>query len=116
LEPFGDNVYKKRYHYLGKRIQGNQIFITRNCSFEPSYSGVDWIGSCLKEIEFAFSIKKPAIISTHRVNYIGVHDEKNRNNSLKELDSLLSSIIKKWPDAEFLSTPELGDLITKGNN
>jgi hypothetical protein len=111
-EPLGNNQFKKSYHYLGQRNKSNQTYITRNCSFEPSAVGMDWIGSCLNEMKTAFFWGKPAIISTHRVNYIGLHDEKNRINGLKSLKELLDRMIKFWPDIEFYSSSELGDLIS----
>jgi hypothetical protein len=76
----------------------------------------DWIGNCLKEIEIAFRWNKPAVISTHRVNYIGYLVPENRERSLKQLEVLLSSMLKRWPDIEFMTTSELGDLINNESN
>jgi len=63
------------------------------------------------EIEQVFSCHKPAIISTHRVNYIGALHPENRERSLKLLKQLLQLIKKKWPDVEFLTSWELSVLI-----
>ena len=65
-----------------------------------------------KDIEIAFRWKKPAVISTHRVNYVGSIDPKNRQKGLGELKRLISLILKKWPDVEFMSSSQLGDLIS----
>jgi hypothetical protein len=113
--PIGRGVYKTRYNYLGKRNAAGQLFITRNAVFEPSLGGRDWVGSCLREIENAFRWKSPAIISTHRVNYVGALDESNREDGLIELDRLLGKIVHLWPEVEFLTSVELGELLDKNH-
>lgn len=110
-EPLGNNRYRLRFNYLGKRLNHKQIFVTRNCLFEPSYPGIDWISSCLKDINSAFSVHKPAVISTHRVNYIGTLSEGNRKSGIEALGTLLKRILDNWPDVEFLTSSELGRLI-----
>lgn len=118
-EPLGNGQYRINTRFIGDRNQYNQIYITRNCFFEPSSSGfewplnTDWIGNCMKEIEIAFRWNKPAVISSHRVNYIGYLHPENREKSLKQLSELLSKMLKKWPDIEFMTSSELGDLIAK---
>jgi hypothetical protein len=110
-EPMGDGKFKKGYFSLGKSIQEGQYFLVRNCFFEPYQTQKDWVDSCLKDINIAFLWNKPAIISSHRVNYIGRHKEANRTESLKELKRLLNTALKKWPDIEFFTSAELGNLI-----
>lgn len=105
--------YKKRFHYLGESNQFNQRYIIRNCSFEPAITpDVNAVDYCLKQIEIAFRWHKPAVITSHRVNYIGCLDETNRTKNLFLLKQLLSTIQSKWPDVEFVSTDQLGDIIT----
>ena len=117
-EPLGNGQYKINTRFIGDKNQYGQIYITRNCFFEPSSSGfekpanTDWINNCLKEIEIAFRWRKPAVISSHRVNYIGYLHPENRERSLKQLSELLGKMLKRWPDIEFMTSPELGDLIT----
>ena len=67
----------------------------------------------MKEISTAFFWKKPAIISSHRVNYIGSINPKNRDKNLSLLQDLLGKNSQSWPEVEFMSTDELGDTITK---
>lgn len=111
--PLGNEKYKREYNWLGKRNNLGQIIITRNCHFEPSdFSGHDCTDNCLKEIEIAFRWNKPAVISSHRVNYVGFINPQNANCGLLELDRLLSEIIRKWSDVEFMTSTELGDLIS----
>ena len=108
---------KKRIRYIGKTNNFGQIDLARNCTFEPSENlQKDWISSCLKDIEIAFRWNHPAIICSHRVNYIGTISINNRDNGLKQLSILLKEIKKRWPNVEFMSSNELGDLIKNKNN
>ena len=59
-----------------------------------------------------FKNGRPAIIGTHRVNFMGSLDENNRKNNLRQLKMLLNAIMEKWPEAEFMTTDQLGDIIT----
>jgi len=116
-EPLGYGKFKKNIHYLGMKNKLNQTYLTRNAAFEPAIKesklSQDSIEKCVKSIERAFRWGKPAIISTHRLNYIGYIEKDNRNKNLKLLDSLLSQIITKWPEVEFMTSVELGGLITE---
>jgi hypothetical protein len=110
LEP--GYIYKKRFHYQGQQNKLGQRYLIRNVFFEPATNpGFDWVGDCLNRIETAFRWNKPAIISSHRVNYIGWLKPANRDNNLKLLKMLLQKIINKWPDVEFKSSDALGDWI-----
>ena len=116
-EPLGDGKYRVNTRYIGTKNQYGQIYLTRNCFFEPSANGDEspadwnWVDSCLKEIEIAFRWHKPATISSHRVNYIGYLHPENRENGLRHLSELFSRMLKRWPDIEFMTSAELGDLI-----
>lgn len=114
-EPLGNGLYKKNIRFLGQKNSLGQIYLTRNCFFEPSSmespANTDWVGNCLKEIEIAFRCHKPATVSSHRVNYIGFLHPENRDRGLKKLEELISKMLKKWPDIEFMTSMELGNLI-----
>lgn len=112
-EVLGEGKTRKNFRYLGKKNKYGQLYITRNAFFEPSGSRKNEIDTCLAEIELAFKWKKPAIISSHRVNFIGGLDIANRDNSLKQLKQLLDNIVKKWPDVEFMTSTELGLTISR---
>jgi hypothetical protein len=113
LIPTGSfGIYKKKYHFLGCKNSYGQYFLIRNSFFEPSLSKTsDPVGECLNQINTAFRWRKPAIISTHRINYIGSLDEKNRSSNFKLFSELLMRIITFWPDVEFMASDQLGDLI-----
>lgn len=103
----------RRLRYNGKRNQYGQIDLARNCMFEPSEKyEKDWVNSCLTEINRSFLWKHPAIICSHRVNFMGGMDVKNRDKNLRLLKQLLFEIKKRWPDVEFMSSDKLGDFIT----
>lgn len=111
IEPVGYGNTKKVVHWLGKKNEHGQLYITRNCFFEPSQEGKDWVNGCLSNISSAFRWNKPAVISSHRVNYIGALNISNRKGGLAQLSQLLQSIVQKWPDVEFCTSNELGDII-----
>jgi len=111
-----DPLQVKR-HYLGEKNNVGQHYLVRNAYFEPSSQpDKDWVNYCLNEIKTAFRYRKPAIIGTHRVNYIGHIDPENRDRNLKLLDHLITAIQKKWPDVEFLSSDKLGEIISNQQN
>lgn len=112
FEPLGNANYRKRYFYLGQKNKESQIYITRNCVFEPTYRS-DSVESTLKDIAMAFRWGKPAIISSHRVNFVGGIEEANRSQGLFSLRELLKQILKKWPEIEFMTSSDLGRLIAK---
>ena len=114
-EPQGKGRKKIKFHWMGQQNKYGQHYITRNCFFEPSQKGNDWKNMCLNDINIAFRWHKPAVISSHRVNYIGALDCSNRDNSLNQLKILLQTIVKKWPDVEFMTSDSLGKLIAKRN-
>lgn len=111
--PLGDGLFQKELNWLGKRNDHAQIVITRNATFEPSENPhFDWVDNCLNDIRLAFQLNKPAVISSHRVNFVGRLSEKNQSSGLKTLETLLKQIVKRWPDVEFVSSSELGNLIS----
>jgi hypothetical protein len=104
----GLNVYKKSFNYIGKKTSEGLTIMVRNVVFEPTEDrGIDWVDHTIKQIETAFRWNKPAIISSHRVNFCGHIDAKNREKGLAALKNLLQEIVKKWPDAEFMAADEL---------
>ena len=108
----GKGQYQMERHKLGGGT--NMTEIVRNVVFEPTTARTsDWVNFTFKQIEAAFFWKKPANISSHRVNFCGHIDEKNRKAGLTALKQLLDKIVKRWPDVEFISADQLGDLISK---
>lgn len=107
--------HKKRHkirHYIGDKNEYDQVYLIRNCSFEPTqFPYIDNVNNCLREISTAFFWRKPAIISIHRLNFIGYINHDNRDQNIKSFEHLLSGILKKWPDIEFMTSVSLGAVI-----
>ncbi|OQX78468.1 MAG: hypothetical protein B6D61_05455 [Bacteroidetes bacterium 4484_249] len=113
-EHLGKGKYKKILNYTGKKNKLDMYFIVRNVVFEPANNqSFDWVNYTLKQIETAFRWHRPAIISSHRVNFCGHIDPVNRKTGISALKELLKKIVRKWPDVEFMAADELGDLIMK---
>lgn len=110
----GNGRTRNEFVWLGKYYKDLDIInITRNGAFEQVDPGHDWVDECMADIANAFKWHKPCVISSHRVNYIGGIDEGNATLGLKLLDQLLTEIEKKWPDVEYMTSTELGDIIRK---
>ena len=109
-----DGSKKYHTHHLGRQNEYGQVYLVRNAVFEPSLHKLnvrDPVENCILDISAAFRLNKPAIITSHRLNYVGFIDPSNRDRNLRLLDQLLKKIIRKWPDTEFLNSVELGHLI-----
>lgn len=100
-------------HYTGNTNSKKQLYLVRNCLFEPSLEThkENVVERCLEQIKTAFLWGKPAIISSHRLNYIGSIDVKNRDQNLLHLKRLIAAITTQWEDVEFMTSPQLGELI-----
>lgn len=107
IVPFA-NGNKIINHYNGKRNDLGQIYVVRNIQFEPATNfQKDWVNDSLCSISNSFLWKQPAIISSHRLNYIGWLNQKNRDFGLKTLSDLLKQIVRRWPDVNFISSNQL---------
>jgi hypothetical protein len=103
----GSELFIRRRH-TGQLGRKGQLYSVRNVSFEPfEDASRDWVATALEEIRGAFFWGTPAIISTHRVNYVGGIDIENRDRNLKLLGKFLRKILDTWPDIEFISSDEL---------
>lgn len=115
-EHLGFGKYKTNLNYTGKQSRAGQTICVRNVVFEPTANNTfDSVGNALSQIETAFRWKRPAIVSSHRVNFCGHIDESNRRHGLNELKKLLKSIVRLWPDVIFMSADDLGGLISESN-
>jgi len=112
----GNPWYRRKFHYTGQSNSLGQHYLVRNAFFEPTLiPDADTVGECMRRIALAFKWGKPAIIGSHRVNFIGSLNEANRNKNLILLRELLNRICSNWPDVEFLSSDQLGDQLTNQN-
>lgn len=89
--------YRMKYHLIYTKS-----YQMRNVFFEPSLTGVNnVVENALKRISDAFIMGRPAIVSAHRLNFIGGLSIANREENLKLLQELLVKVKRNWPDIEF---------------
>ena len=106
--PQTDGTEKWQFNYLGRKKKSGLKVLVRNAMFESNISQSESaVDRCLYDIEQAFKLRQPAIISNHRACFTGRIDDNNRRKGLFELDLLFSRIVKKWPDVDFISINEL---------
>lgn len=105
----GKNRYKTKIHFTGEQNKLGQIYSVRNCRFEPVYeeNPLACAQVSFNEVKKSFAHKKPAVICSHRLNYIGSINPQNRTRNLLGLQTLLQKILSEFPETEFISSPEL---------
>lgn len=103
-------------HYMGEQNKLGQHYIIRNASFEPSTrKSIHWHKKIMQEAKCAFLIGAPLVISTHRVNFMGGIVEQNRTQNIALFKKIMQDIIKQYPDVEFMTSVQLGKLMSKNN-
>jgi hypothetical protein len=101
---------RKVWHVNGTKNSFGQYYFVRNVLFEPSLDpNLDWVEKALESIDIAFFWGKPAIISTHRINYVAGLSTANRVNSLRQLNELITKVMKKWPNIKFVNSSQILD-------
>lgn len=107
---------KKFFHFIGQKNNIGQYYLVRNAFFEPThFQMMNFSDEIIRRMKTNFFWGKPTIISSHRINFIGEMDIKNRDESLIKLEELIKKIMKTWPDIEFMSSNELLSLIEKND-
>ena len=101
---------------MGEQNKCGQYYLTRNCCFEQTQDISLGFDRCFHDLTCCFELNEPAIISTHRLNFVGELEVKNRDKNLFEFKRLLQAIVQKYPDVEFMSSDELGDVISMDHN
>jgi hypothetical protein len=102
----------REFNALGRQRGQGHVSLVRNVVFEPTNDrAFDAVGLALAQVAAAFRWRKPAIISSHRVNFCGHIEEDNRSFGQNALRSLLQGILTRWPDAQFISGDELVERI-----
>jgi hypothetical protein len=104
----------KNNNFSGRHSPHGLVYLQRNAYFEPAYNRKQCLENCLRRIELAFRWHKPAVISSHRVNFIGSIDAENSRLNLSMLKKLLDDIVTRWPEVEFMTSDELGRLMING--
>ncbi len=105
--------YRKRSHVSGQRSVHGPVFAVRNIHFEPFQCNDDSIVEfVVSKINQVFSWGGAAIMTTHRVNYVGGMDYRHRDRSLKLLERLLNTVVALHPSVEFVSASRLHSIMT----
>ena len=107
------NNYNRKPNYIGQTDKkSGLVFSPRNTFFEPSSAlHKNWVDITLAGVKLAFEMNKPSIIGSHRINYIGSLNERNRTKNLAMLKIILQKIVLKYPNVEFISSNQLANLI-----
>lgn len=106
--------FQKHLFWIGKKTNTGLTVITRNVIFEPnSPKHESWVKPALKEVKKAFESKKPAVISSHRANYVGGLNTSNREEGLRQLKDFLNEVVQEFPETEFMTSTQLGNVIRK---
>ncbi|MGY6743333.1 MAG: hypothetical protein ACXIUQ_11400 [Cecembia sp.] len=113
LRHLGFGKYKRQLVSIGYKKKQDRVELVRNVVFEPTNGNFDHVAKAISQIQAAFRWNKPALISSHRVNFCGHIDPKNREKGLANLKKLLKSIVKRWPEVEFVSAGGLVDIIRR---
>lgn len=110
LIPQENGTFKKVNKFWGEKDAFGMKYWRRNCRFEPFQGSADPVAACFEEIEIAFACKKPAVISSHRINFTSRITKDIRDLSLDQLGTLFSKILKKYPEVEFLNSEQLAKM------
>ena len=108
MRAMGDGTERRESNRSGRQRAQDHVTVVRNVVFEPGKNmGFDPVERALDQVAAAFRWRKPAIVSSHRVNFCGHIDESNRKRALGQLGVLLGRITQRWPDVEFVSVDQL---------
>jgi len=108
MRTLGDGTQRCEINRSGRQRGQGHVTVVRNVVFEPNKNmGFDPVERAMRQISAAFRWRKPAIVSSHRVNYCGHIDESNRKKGLDALGGLLQRITRRWPEVEFMSVDRL---------
>lgn len=103
----GGRLRVKR-RYTGQINRFGQLYSIRNVRFEPFEDVTrDWVGTAVRQVGQAFLFRRPAVVATHRINYVGGMDRDHRDRNLRLLDEFLTRVHKTWPDVQFISSDQL---------
>ena len=108
--PGQTGAIKRRRHFTGQKNAHGQRYLVRNVDLEPSAHGdaEQCLAKALEQTEAALRHRTPAIVSSHRLNYIGSLEPDNRDRGLDVLNRYLAAVIARWPDVVFMSSNALG--------
>ena len=109
----GQYKLKRKIRYTGQKSKHGPIYTVRNCAYEPAIlqNPDECVKACLDAVHRSFAAHKPAIINSHRLNYIGTIHPHNAQDNLRGLKQLLTQIKQDYADVEFITSAQLIDII-----
>ena len=111
----GKSKFKHRIGGMKNRL--GQIYSVRNVFFEPfEKPEQNVVAHAMKQTMTAFKCGQPAIVSSHRVNYVSRVEKTNSERSLRQLREYIKRVRAAWPDVEFISSDQLRDIMLGGND
>jgi len=93
--------------YNGQPGEKGIIYLVRDVYFEPSLGHS--AEQAVAALESKVRLCRPALFETHRFNFLGTEEEKNR--ALAELERLLRLAVENYPDLAFLSSGKLATIL-----
>jgi hypothetical protein len=112
-DPTKGGNHSTRRLFTGKRNSFNQTYSVRNVHFEPYLDEDKAVEKAIVDIQRSFFWNKPAIICTHRINYVGGMSIKHRDENISRLKQLLEKLLEAFPDVEFLHSARLAATLRK---
>jgi hypothetical protein len=103
----GDLIADKGPIHNGERGAGGVVYLVRDCYFEPAL-GHD-ANRGLAALAEKTRARQPALLEMHRFNLTG--DPAVAEKAVSELDRLLATAVRDYPDLRFLTTAELAEKI-----
>jgi hypothetical protein len=97
----------------------HMIYLRRNARLEPlglddEYAQAGFT-NCWREVRAAWQAGEPAIVSTHRKNFVSMVAEQQRQGFM-QLDQLFIAIEESAPDAIYLTSAEIAQLYETGTS
>jgi hypothetical protein len=112
----GRKKYQRKIHYTGQTGPSGLKYMIRNAFFEPSrYGEATAAKDIFSHAESAFRLNKPLVIGTHRVNFMGGIDVKNRTDNLTLFENILKELLNLYPNIEFMTSDQLIELMISEN-
>ena len=94
-----------RWMANGEIGAGGVRYLVRDLYFEPTFG--HQAESALAAIQERVRLGRPALLETHRFNFLG--DAAVCESSRRELERLLAGLLREFPTVRFMSTEELGE-------
>jgi hypothetical protein len=102
MEPDGRGGLTKQRKKFGEVSEEGLIHFISNCAFEPVSKNDNVVSDTLKQVAAAFRWGKPALINTHRINFVKGRNSDHVDRCLNLFSDLLGELTDRWPDLEFM--------------